>query len=311
MFGEQTFAQFRTGWTLPLFWRRSTGSSVFRVNARGRAFTLSPPPHPTPLAPLSPSLISNLASADVKQNVNRRFTSPVVWTIQPIETRFRERLWRSPHRFQFFLVKLEYKSLICGVWFLEYQWSKCCTLCVFVFFKNTNISLLFSVLSSHSAKYNASNGKLSTPVVLSGRVWRFVDCYSVWSWSKKQQPFLLSNFSTAVQNRIFPTALAHVSVVSEVKIGVVKCENVMVNGWIRLQGRKSCCFLNGFQRFLLTALNVHQGVGCVCETGNSSSWTKTECDQVCIVKQLRIESILGYIWRRRRLWSSPRWIWEL
>ena len=49
---------------LPLFWRRSTASSVFRVGARGRAFTLSPP------SPLSPSLISNLASVDVKQNVN-------------------------------------------------------------------------------------------------------------------------------------------------------------------------------------------------------------------------------------------------
>ena len=43
-----------------LFWRRSTTSSVFRIGARGRAFTLSP---------LSPSLISHLASVDVKQNV--------------------------------------------------------------------------------------------------------------------------------------------------------------------------------------------------------------------------------------------------
>ena len=47
---------------------------------------------------------------------------------------------------------------------------------------------------------------------------------------------LFSTFSTAVQNRIFPTAFAHVSVVSEVKTGVVKCESVMVNGWIRQQG---------------------------------------------------------------------------
>ena len=80
---------------------------------------------------------------------------------------------------------------------------------------------------------------------------------------------LFSTFSTAVQNRIFPTAFAHVSVVSEVKTGVVKCESVMVNGWIRLQGHTQK--INGFQCFLLTALNVHQGVGCVCETGNSSS----------------------------------------
>ena len=39
-----------TALTLWLFWRRSTASSVFRVGARGRAFTLSPPypPPPTP-----------------------------------------------------------------------------------------------------------------------------------------------------------------------------------------------------------------------------------------------------------------------
>ena len=36
----------------PLFWRRSTASSVFRVGARGRAFTLSPPPAPPLPAPL-------------------------------------------------------------------------------------------------------------------------------------------------------------------------------------------------------------------------------------------------------------------
>ena len=37
-------AQWRrnTALTLPLFWRRSTASSVFRVGARGRVFTLSP-----------------------------------------------------------------------------------------------------------------------------------------------------------------------------------------------------------------------------------------------------------------------------
>ena len=56
-----------TALTLPLLWRRSTASSVFRVGARGRAInslSLSPP------SPLPPSLISNLASVDVKQNVN-------------------------------------------------------------------------------------------------------------------------------------------------------------------------------------------------------------------------------------------------
>ena len=43
-------AQWRgnTALTLPLFWRRSTASSVFRVGARGRTFTLSPPPPPRP-----------------------------------------------------------------------------------------------------------------------------------------------------------------------------------------------------------------------------------------------------------------------
>ena len=56
-------AQWRgdTAITFWLFWRRSTSSSVFRVGARGRAFTLSPP------FPLSTSLISHLASVDVKQ----------------------------------------------------------------------------------------------------------------------------------------------------------------------------------------------------------------------------------------------------
>ena len=60
-------AQWRgdTALTLPLFWRRSTASSVFRVGARGRAFTLSPPSlPPPPPAPPSPSLISILASVD-------------------------------------------------------------------------------------------------------------------------------------------------------------------------------------------------------------------------------------------------------
>ena len=52
--------------TFLLLWRRYTASSVFRVGARGRAFTLSPLPPPPPP---SPSLISHLASVDVKQNV--------------------------------------------------------------------------------------------------------------------------------------------------------------------------------------------------------------------------------------------------
>ena len=45
-------AQWRgdTALTLPFLWRRSTASSVFRVGARRRAFTLSSPP-PSPLPP--------------------------------------------------------------------------------------------------------------------------------------------------------------------------------------------------------------------------------------------------------------------
>ena len=55
-----------TALTPPLFWRRSTASSVFRVGARCRALiTLSPPS-----SPMSPSLISIHASVDVKQNGN-------------------------------------------------------------------------------------------------------------------------------------------------------------------------------------------------------------------------------------------------
>ena len=61
-------AQWRgdTALTLPFFWRRSTASSVFRVGARGRAFTPSPPLPPPPSP--SPSLISSLASVDAKHN---------------------------------------------------------------------------------------------------------------------------------------------------------------------------------------------------------------------------------------------------
>ena len=61
--GTLVVAQWRgdTALTFLLFW--STASSVFRVGARGRAFTLSPP------SPLSQSLISNLVSVDVKQHI--------------------------------------------------------------------------------------------------------------------------------------------------------------------------------------------------------------------------------------------------
>ena len=38
-----------TSLTFLLSWRRSTVSSVFRVGARGRAFTLPPPPPPPPV----------------------------------------------------------------------------------------------------------------------------------------------------------------------------------------------------------------------------------------------------------------------
>ena len=47
-----------TALTLPLLWRRSTASSVFRVGTRGRAFTLPPPP--------PPPVLGHLASVDVK-----------------------------------------------------------------------------------------------------------------------------------------------------------------------------------------------------------------------------------------------------
>ena len=41
-----------TALTFWLFWRRSTASAVFRIGARGRAFTLSPPPPATPTPPV-------------------------------------------------------------------------------------------------------------------------------------------------------------------------------------------------------------------------------------------------------------------
>ena len=46
-------AQWRgdTALTLPLFWRRSTASSVSRVGTRGRPFSLSPPSPPPPPTP--------------------------------------------------------------------------------------------------------------------------------------------------------------------------------------------------------------------------------------------------------------------
>ena len=58
-------AQWRgdTALTLPLFWRRSTVSPVFF-----RAVSAVEPSLSRPLPPLSPSLISNLASVDVKQH---------------------------------------------------------------------------------------------------------------------------------------------------------------------------------------------------------------------------------------------------
>ena len=71
-------AQWRgdTALTLPLFWRRSTASSVFRVGARGRAFTLSSPPPPPP------SLISSLASVDAKHNGNGNLCG---WDIKSLQ----------------------------------------------------------------------------------------------------------------------------------------------------------------------------------------------------------------------------------
>ena len=51
-----------TALTLPLFWRRSTA-----VSGLFRAVSAVEPSLLRPLPPLSPSLISNLASVDVKQ----------------------------------------------------------------------------------------------------------------------------------------------------------------------------------------------------------------------------------------------------
>ena len=72
--GAQVAAQWRgdTALTLPSFWRRSTVSPVFfgrypRSSLHSLALF-----HPPPLPP-SPSLISNLASVDVKQNGSTRF----------------------------------------------------------------------------------------------------------------------------------------------------------------------------------------------------------------------------------------------
>ena len=68
-------AQWRgdTALTLPLFWRRSTASPVFFGRYPGSSLhsfvPFRPPPPPPPPAPPSPSpsLISSLASVDVKQ----------------------------------------------------------------------------------------------------------------------------------------------------------------------------------------------------------------------------------------------------
>ena len=61
-----------TALTLPLFWRRSTVSSVFfrAVTAVEPSFFLPPPPLRS--LPRSPTLISHLASVDVKQNGRSR-----------------------------------------------------------------------------------------------------------------------------------------------------------------------------------------------------------------------------------------------
>ena len=75
-------AQWRgdTALTLPLFWRRSTVSPVFfkrYPRSRLHSLPLSPPPPP----PLSPSLIINLASVDVKQHGQDSF--PTCFGVRP------------------------------------------------------------------------------------------------------------------------------------------------------------------------------------------------------------------------------------
>ena len=62
MFGEQTFAQLRTGFNILLFWQRSTAALVFQVGACLQVSLFYPP-----LSHSSPSLIGLLASVDVKQ----------------------------------------------------------------------------------------------------------------------------------------------------------------------------------------------------------------------------------------------------
>ena len=60
-----------TALTLPLFWRRSTVSPVFfgrYPRSSLHSFAPFPPPPPPPPPPPSPSLISHIASVDVKQN---------------------------------------------------------------------------------------------------------------------------------------------------------------------------------------------------------------------------------------------------
>ena len=64
-----------TALTLPLFWWRSTVSPVFF----GR-YPQSSLHSFCPLIPLSPSLISHLASVDIKQNVHCKLRSPVLCT---------------------------------------------------------------------------------------------------------------------------------------------------------------------------------------------------------------------------------------
>ena len=72
-------AQWRgdTALTLPLFWRRSTASSVSRVGTRGRPFSLSPPSPPPPPPPPPPSLITKIINV-FRLHTNWRLLGPAV-----------------------------------------------------------------------------------------------------------------------------------------------------------------------------------------------------------------------------------------
>ena len=70
-----------TALTLPLFWQRSTVSPVFF-----RAVSAVEPSLSRPLSPLSPPLISNLASVDVKQYGHGKGPGPMTMfksTVEP------------------------------------------------------------------------------------------------------------------------------------------------------------------------------------------------------------------------------------